>query len=137
MTLSAKYLVLADAAPRVFLFDHEQHWLGEVIEDDGFVVDRLMRCAIACAVPLPDMLAAIVPAPSPAFPVCCFALSDPERAAMTPALRAHDRPPVPSDQPPHEPPPPPPVRDPSVPEHSDPVREPPGNKPPVSAARAV
>ena len=55
---------------------------------------------------------------------------------MTPALRAHDRPPVPSDQPPHEPPPPP-VRDPSVPEHPDPVREPPGNKPPVSAARAA
>ena len=55
---------------------------------------------------------------------------------MTPALRAHDRPPVPSDQPPHETPPPP-VRDPSVPEHPDPVREPPGNKPPLSAARAA
>jgi hypothetical protein len=54
---------------------------------------------------------------------------------MTPILRAHDRPPVPSDQPPHEPPPPPPVRDPAVPEHPNPVREPPGNKPPVSAAR--
>jgi len=76
MSLSAKYLVLADAAPRAFLFDHEQHWLGEVIEDDGFVVGRLMDRATACAVPRPDMLAAILPPPSPAFPVRCFALSD-------------------------------------------------------------
>jgi hypothetical protein len=120
------------------LFDHEQRWLGEVIEDDGFVLRSLMHRATACAVPRPDMLAAIVPPPLPAFPVRCFALGEaPERVAVTPALRAHDRPPEPSDQPPHEPPPPPPMRDPDVPEHPNPVREPPGNKPPVSAAHAA
>jgi len=76
MTSSAKYLVLADAAPRALLFDRQQRLLGEVIGDDGFILDALMDSAIACAMPRPEMLAAMVPPPSPAFPVRCFALRD-------------------------------------------------------------
>ena len=76
MNPSAKYLVLTDAAPRALLFDHDQRLLGEVIEDDGFIVDGLMNHATACPVPRPDMLEAMVPPPSSMFPVRCFALSD-------------------------------------------------------------
>ena len=76
MTARAKYLVLADAAPRALLFDHEQRLLGEVIEDDGFIVGSLLDRATACPVPHADMLDAMVPPPSPAVPVRCFSLRD-------------------------------------------------------------
>lgn len=134
MTHSAKYLVLTDAAPRALLFDHHQRLLGEVIEDDGFIVDSLIDRATACAVPDPEMLDAMVPPASSAFPVRCFELNVVGSDEMDVPQRAHDRPPVPSEQPPHEPPPVP-VREPSVPEHPDPMRDPPTNRPPVSASR--
>jgi len=73
---SAKYLVLTDSAPRALLFDRQQRLLGEVIEDDGFIVEHLMGRATACPVPRLDMLDAMVPPASPMFPVRCFALSD-------------------------------------------------------------
>ena len=64
-----------DAAPRALLFDSDQHLVGEVIEDDGFIVDSLLMTAKACPMPDDDMLDACVPPPSPQFPVRCFELS--------------------------------------------------------------
>lgn len=75
MTSTAKFLVLADAK-RAVLFDCQQRLIGEVIEDDGFIVDRLIQAATACPVPHPGMLKAMVPPPSPMYPVRCFALPD-------------------------------------------------------------
>ena len=75
MTSTAKFLVLADAK-RAVLFDCERRLIGEVIEDDGFIVDSLIQAATACPVPHPGMLTAMVPPPSPMYPVRCFALPD-------------------------------------------------------------
>lgn len=76
MKAPVKFLVLFDnQAPRALLFDSQQCLLGEVIEEDGFIVDSLLRGAKEC--PLPndnDMLRSIVPAPSPQQPVRCFEL---------------------------------------------------------------
>ena len=74
MNAPAKFLVLADAATRVLLFDSNQRLLGEVIEDDGFIVDSLMARAIACPMPSTEMLDAMTLPPSSASPVQCFAL---------------------------------------------------------------
>jgi hypothetical protein len=74
MNAPAKFLVLADSATRALLFDQNQRLLGEVIEDDGFIVDNLMARAIACPMPSTDMLDAMTPPPSSSFPVQCFAL---------------------------------------------------------------
>ena len=76
MNSVAKFLVLSDAAPRATLFDTQCRLLGEVIEDDGFIVDSLLHEAVRCPVPRADMLDAVVPAPSPQFPVRCYALGE-------------------------------------------------------------
>lgn len=76
MGTSAKFLVLTDAAPRALLFDARHRLVGEVIEDDGYIVDRLTHGATSCPLPRPDMLDALIPPPSPQFPVRCFALDD-------------------------------------------------------------
>ena len=47
---------------------------GEVIEEDGFIVESLLRAARECPVPRDEMLRAIVPPPSPQRPVRCFEL---------------------------------------------------------------
>ena len=57
------------------LFDSEQHLMGEVIEDDGFIVESLLLTAKACPVPDADMLESLVPPPSPQWPVRCFELT--------------------------------------------------------------
>jgi hypothetical protein len=67
-------MILCDDAPRAILFDRELRLLGEVIEEDGFIVDSLLRNAIACPLPGPETLAALVPPPSPMLPVRCFEL---------------------------------------------------------------
>ena len=58
MTAKAEFLVLLGAASRALLFDRDSRLLGEVIEDDGFIVDSLMVNAKACAVPRRGMLEA-------------------------------------------------------------------------------
>lgn len=69
-----KFLVLLDDAPRALLFDDEQQLLGEVIEEDGFIVDSLLRSASECPWPDGTMLSAMVPPPSPNDRVRCFQL---------------------------------------------------------------
>jgi hypothetical protein len=74
MNTTAKFLVLFDDAPRALLFDSHQCLLGEVIEEDGFIVASLLRDAKECPMPRDEMLHAIVPPPSPQRPVRCFEL---------------------------------------------------------------
>jgi hypothetical protein len=74
MNTTAKFLVLLDDAPRALLFDSRQCLLGEVIEEDGFIVENLLRDAKECPMPRDEMLLAIVPPPSPQRPVRCFEL---------------------------------------------------------------
>jgi hypothetical protein len=93
MNSNAQFLVLAGAAPRALLFDSEQNLLGEVIEDDGFIVDTLLDAAVPCPMPGSGMLDLVVP-PPPVQDVRCFALGQapahgPAHATHAPALAAH------------------------------------------------
>ena len=73
MSPQPKFLVLLDdAAARALLFDGAQHLLGEVIEDDGFIVERLLVGARPCPMPHAGMLDTMVAPPSQ--PVRCFEL---------------------------------------------------------------
>ncbi len=72
MSTSAKFLVLLDDATRALLFDDAQRLLGEIIEDDGFIVEHMLLGATACPVPHARMLEAMVPPPSQ--PVRCYEL---------------------------------------------------------------
>ena len=74
MNTSAKFLVLLNDTPRALLFDGDRQLLGEVIEEDGFIVDRLLRSASECPCPDDAMLRAFVPPPSPDIGVRCFEL---------------------------------------------------------------
>lgn len=73
MNTPVKFLVLLNDTPCALLFDSEQQLLGEVIEEDGFIVDSLLRSASEC--PWPDdgdMLRAVLPLP--AHRARCFEL---------------------------------------------------------------
>ena len=74
MNAPAKFLLLLDDLPRALLFDGQRQFLGEVIEEDGFIVDSLLRSASACPCPTDDMLSGVVPPPSPQQPMRCFEL---------------------------------------------------------------
>lgn len=69
-----KFLLLLDNSSRVLLFDGERRLLGEVIEEDGFIVDSLLRSASECPCPDDAALGALVPPPSPHQPMRCFEL---------------------------------------------------------------
>lgn len=70
----AKFLVLLDTTPRALLLDGDQRLLGEVIEDDGFIVDTLLRTAKACALPLLPLLLASMMPPVVGGAMRCFEL---------------------------------------------------------------
>lgn len=77
---TARYLVLLghDATRRALLFTSDQRNLAEVIDDDGMLVDNLMKAARAC--PTPGRVAGRVAEHARAgnsSTVLCFAL-DPE-----------------------------------------------------------
>jgi hypothetical protein len=74
MNSPAKFLVLLDDVPRALLFDGEQRLLGEVIEEDGFIVESLLRSASECPCPDHSMLSSVIPAPTPQQPVRFFQL---------------------------------------------------------------
>ncbi len=74
MTTPPRFLVLLNDKPRALLFDGQQQLLGEVIEEDGFIVDSLLRSACECPCPDSTMLSNVVPPPSPADRVRCFEL---------------------------------------------------------------
>lgn len=74
MNSSAKFLVLLDGVPRALLFDSERRLVCELIDDDGFIVDTLLRTARPCPLARDTLLRAIVPAPPPGEPPRCFEL---------------------------------------------------------------
>ena len=74
MNPSPKFLLLLDDKPRALLFDCERRLLGEVIEEDGFIVDSLLRGASECPFPHQEMLSAVVPPPSPQLSMRCYEL---------------------------------------------------------------
>jgi hypothetical protein len=52
-THTARYLVLLnhDDATRALLYAHDHRYLAEVIDDDGLVVDNLVKAGRACPPP--------------------------------------------------------------------------------------
>ena len=74
MHAPAKFLLLLDDSPRALLFDGQRRFLGEVIEEDGFIVESLLRSASACPSPTDEMLSRVVPPPSSQQPMRCFEL---------------------------------------------------------------
>lgn len=74
MHCPAKFLLLVDNPSRMILLDAEYAPLGEVIEEDGFIADSLMRSARPCPVPGDVALSGIVPPPSAQQAMRCFEL---------------------------------------------------------------
>jgi hypothetical protein len=75
MNNKAKFLLmLDDDAQRALLFDHDRRLLGEVIEDDGYIVDTLLAHARRCPVPDDGMLRRVVPPPPAHCAPRCFML---------------------------------------------------------------
>lgn len=74
----AKYMLLLgpEEAPRALLFNGDHRYLAEVLDDDGMVVDHLVRSSRSCPTPRDLSLAAVLPPPAigPADAVRCFAL---------------------------------------------------------------
>ena len=55
---SARYLVLfgQEDSPRAALLDVEKHLMTEMMDADGFIVERLVRHGVPCAPPAPATL---------------------------------------------------------------------------------
>lgn len=70
---TAQYLVLLNDhdRTRALLFTRDQRYLADLIDDDGLMLDNLMRCGRAC--PAPSKVAKQAWASAPAS-VRCFAL---------------------------------------------------------------
>ena len=64
MKNQVRFLLLLDGSTRAVLLDGDNRVLGEVIEEDGFIVDSLLRTASPCPVPDLSALCALVPPPS-------------------------------------------------------------------------
>lgn len=84
---SAKYLILVGprAARRALLFNHEHQYLSEVIDDqDGLMVDALLRSGKGCELPRALRLEGIVPAAQLASStVLCVELGEADAAPPT------------------------------------------------------
>ena len=74
MKNQVRFLLLMDGSTRAVLLDGDNRVLGEVIEEDGFIVDSLLRSASECPCPDDGMLRAVVPPPSPDHRVRWFEL---------------------------------------------------------------
>lgn len=74
MSCCARFLVLLDDTPRALLLDMDQQLLGEVIEDDGFIVESLLRNAEQCPLPGESVLRGVTAPPARQQPMRCFAL---------------------------------------------------------------
>lgn len=70
----ARYLVLLgdESAQRALLFDTNCHYLAELIDDDGLVLDNLVRSGTACLPPAE--LGFDAPRVAQAVKVECFSL---------------------------------------------------------------
>lgn len=75
---TAKYLILLkdETAQRALLFGGDHRYLTELIDDDGMVLDNLIRFGTACPPPGDLVLDAAVPSnrPQARVDVRCFAL---------------------------------------------------------------
>jgi hypothetical protein len=74
----ARYLVIVNdqAVPRALLFGVDHRYLTEVIDDDGLVLENLVRSGIACT--LPNELAhdpMLLKQHPGSASMCCFALA--------------------------------------------------------------
>lgn len=76
-THRAKYMVLLgpDHAQRALLFNGDHDYLAEVIDDDGLVVENLVRSSRRCPAPGNLALNDVVPPPAVDAGMRCFALS--------------------------------------------------------------
>ena len=75
---NARYLVLfgTEDSPRAALFDVEKHLMTEMMDADGFIVERLVSLGVPCAPPAPAALQTLMSSTLPheyTF-VRCFAL---------------------------------------------------------------
>ncbi len=75
MNSPAKFLVLLDTPSRAMLFDSQQRLVGEVIENDGFIVDSLLRSARQFAPPATTASGPALFPPSSLGPARCFELA--------------------------------------------------------------
>lgn len=75
---TAKYLILLkdETAQRALLFGGDHRYLTELIDDDGLVLENLIRFGTACLPPGDLALDAVVPwqTPQQSLDVRCFAL---------------------------------------------------------------
>ena len=74
----ARYLVLfgSEDSPRAALLDVEKHLMTEMMDADGFIVERLVRLGVPCAPPAPAALKELMDStlPNECQPLRCFAL---------------------------------------------------------------
>ena len=76
---NARYLVLfgSETSPRAALLDEEKHLMTEMLDADGFIVERLVRLGVACSPPAPAALKTLMSSSDPdeyQF-VHCFSLA--------------------------------------------------------------
>ena len=75
---TAKYLILLkdETAQRALLFGGDHRYLTELIDDDGLVLENLIRCGTACLPPGDLALDGVTPWQASRQPidVRCFAL---------------------------------------------------------------
>lgn len=75
---NAKFLVLfgTEDSPRAALFDVEKHLMTEMMDADGFIVERLVRLGVPCAPPAPAALQTLMSStlPEECKFLRCFAL---------------------------------------------------------------
>lgn len=74
----ARYLVLfgTEDSPRAALFDVEKHLMTEMMDADGYIVERLVSLGVPCAPPAPAALQTLMSStlPDGCQFVRCFAL---------------------------------------------------------------
>lgn len=74
----AQYMILlgSDADQRALLFNGDHRYLAEVIDDDGMVIENLVKSSRQCPTPRNLTLGDVVPPPAvDAAGMRCFALS--------------------------------------------------------------
>jgi len=79
----AHYMVLLGPtdAPRALLFSDECRYLAEMFDEDGMLVENLVKCSRECPPPSALRFDGVVPAPASCGGVQCYELQDePARA---------------------------------------------------------
>lgn len=84
----AHYMVLLGPtdAPRALLFSDECRYLAEMFDEDGLLVENLVKCSRVCPPPSELRFDGVVPAPASPGGLRCYELT--EEPARAPALNA-------------------------------------------------